>query len=74
MSYLSIAATRDSHAPWLMNLGAHLHANPIICKTAEYSKWITAIQMCITVEFDSSQTAALGLLVICLFYDFWQMA
>lgn len=33
--YFRIAAAMDGHAPQLMNLGTHLNANPIICKTTE---------------------------------------
>lgn len=67
MSCFSIAAAMDSQAPWLMNLGTHLHSNPIKL----LNKWIIGIQTHITEEFDRVQTD--GLLVTCLFYDFWQM-
>lgn len=75
MSYFSVAtaaaAAKDGRAPRLMNLGSSF-----VCKSHKakvLNKWITDIQMCITEEFDSIQTDALGLLVICLFYGFWHM-
>lgn len=35
MSCFCIAPIVDGHAPRLVNLGTHLNANPIICKTTE---------------------------------------